>query len=100
MKKTQLFTGAASLVLLALQGSAYAQTSATATTDLNIRSGPGPQFEVIGLIDGGEATDVTGCLEGSKWCRVAHDGADGWVYSDSLTADLSGSAVVLTDRYA
>jgi uncharacterized protein YraI len=100
MKKTQLLTSVAALVLLALPGSAYAQTSATATTDLNIRSGPGPQFEVIGVIDGGEATDVTGCLEGSKWCRVTHDGADGWVYSDYLAADLSGSAVVLTERYA
>jgi uncharacterized protein YraI len=100
MKNTQLLTSVAALVLLALPGSAYAQTSATATTDLNIRSGPGPQFEVIGVIDGGEATDVTGCLEGSKWCRVTHDGADGWVYSDYLAADLSGSAVVLTERYA
>jgi hypothetical protein len=28
-----------------------------------------------------------------------HSGAEGWVYSDYLTADLSGSAVVLTERY-
>lgn len=43
---------------------------------------------------------VNGCLEGSKWCTVTHNGAEGWVYSDYLTADVSGSAVVLTEGYA
>ena len=32
-------------------GSAAAATSATAVTDLNLRAGPGPQYEIIGVID-------------------------------------------------
>lgn len=77
-----------------------AQTvSATATADLNIRSGPGPQYASIGFIASGDNALVEGCLDGSKWCRVSYDGISGWSYSDYLTADLSGEVVVLTERY-
>ena len=83
-----------------LVGAAAAQTtSATATADLTIRSGPGPQYASVGFIASGDVTAVDGCLQGSKWCRVTYDGVSGWSYSDYLTADLSGQAVVLTDRY-
>lgn len=86
---------------IAATGSAFGQSaSATATTDLNIRSGPGPQFESVGFIAAGENAEVEGCLEASKWCRVSYDGVTGWSYSDYLTADLSGQTVVLTERYA
>ena len=94
------FISAAFLGALASSGVAMAQTAATATTDLNIRSGPGPQFSIIGVLNADESVDVNGCLEGSKWCRVTHGGGEGWAYSDYLTADVSGSAVVLTERYA
>jgi uncharacterized protein YraI len=91
----------ACLATTALAGMAYAQAaSATATTELNIRSGPGPQYASIGFIAAGDSTMVEGCLEGSKWCRVSYNGTEGWSYSDYLTADLSGEVVVLTDRYA
>lgn len=91
----------AMLATSALTGIAFAQaSSATATTELNIRSGPGPQYASIGFIASGDSTSVEGCLEGSKWCRVSYNGVDGWAYSDYLTADLSGEVVVLTDRYA
>ncbi len=97
---TRLLVTAAAGTLLILSGVATAQTAATATTDLNIRSGPGPQYEVVGVINGNEQTNVSGCLQGSKWCTVTHNGTEGWVYSDYLIADISGSAVVLTERYA
>lgn len=35
---------------------------------------------------------------GSKWCVVAFNGAEGWVYSDYLTGDFGGTQVVLTER--
>ena len=40
----------AALISVALIGAVQAQTTGTATTDLNIRSGPGPEQPVIGLI--------------------------------------------------
>ncbi len=98
MTRAYLVTTAAFISMLSSPG--LAQTAATATADLNIRSGPGPQYEVIGVISANEDTNVSGCLQGSKWCTVTHNGTEGWVYSDYLTADVAGSAVVLTERYA
>jgi uncharacterized protein YraI len=83
----------------ALAAPALAQ-SATATADLNIRSGPGPQYNSIGFIALDDTVTIEGCLEGSKWCRVSYNGLEGWAYSDYLTAELSGEVVVLTERYS
>lgn len=99
MTKTKLLA-AALLASAAMPGLAFAQTSATATADLNIRSGPGPQYEVVGVVNANNSVSVTGCIQGSKWCTIARDGGEGWVYSDYLTADAAGSQVVLTERYA
>lgn len=98
MLKITTFTA---LATLALGSAAFAQTlSATATADLNIRSGPGPQYDSVGFIEQGKSTAVDGCLKGSKWCRVSYQGTTGWSYSDYLTADVSGRSVILTEGYA
>lgn len=100
MKKPFAISALAALALAGVAGPALAQsTTATATTELNIRSGPGPHFPSVGFIGAGQSTMVEGCLQGSKWCQVNHDGVAGWSYSDYLTADLSGQVVVLTERY-
>lgn len=85
---------------LMLGGTAYAQTVAVATTDLNIRSGPGPQYGVIGVIETDGQATLDGCLEGSSWCQVSYDGVTGWAYSDYLIADYSGREMVVTERPA
>ncbi|MEX0408107.1 DUF1236 domain-containing protein [Aquibium sp. LZ166] len=82
--------------LLAFAGPALAQFDATATTDLNIRSGPGPQYEVVGAIGASEAATVNGCLQGSKWCQVTHNGIIGWAYSEYLAGDFGGERVVIS----
>ncbi|TWG97886.1 uncharacterized protein YraI [Mesorhizobium sp. J18] len=91
---------AAAAALMALTGAASAQTAVTATADLNIRSGPGPQYPVVGVIGAsGEAT-LDGCIEGSKWCRVNAGGVEGWAYSDYLTATFDSRQVIVTERPA
>ncbi|UJW86489.1 DUF1236 domain-containing protein [Devosia sp. SL43] len=100
MNKLLTFVTVAVMSTSAMVGVTLAQSaSATATADLNIRSGPGPQYGSVAFIATGDSADVEGCLEGSKWCRVTYNGVSGWAYSDYLTADLSGEVVVLTDRY-
>lgn len=79
-------------------GAAFAQTAATATTDLNVRAGPGPQYPVTGVIDAGAQATIDGCIEGSKWCQVTTGSGQGWAYSDYLTADVSGTTVVVTEN--
>ncbi|WEX09715.1 DUF1236 domain-containing protein [Chelativorans sp. AA-79] len=99
MKTFVLKSATAAVALFALSGVAAAQTMATATTDLNIRSGPGPEYEVVGVIDASDEATIDGCIEGSKWCQVTYNGVQGWAYSDYLTASLSGGeTVVLTER--
>jgi uncharacterized protein YraI len=97
MKTNILSLGALALAgSVAFAGPALAQFAATATTDLNVRSGPGPQYEVVGTIGASEAATVNGCLEGSKWCQVDHDGVIGWAYSEYLTGDFGGQQVVVS----
>lgn len=98
--KPYLLISAAAGALLAMSASALAQTSVTATTDLNVRAGPGPQHPVIGVLAAGQATTLNGCIEGSKWCSVAEAGGQGWVYSDYLTGNFGGQQVVVSERPA
>ncbi|HWT30727.1 MAG TPA: DUF1236 domain-containing protein [Propylenella sp.] len=100
MNKTRYLAGAAVVGFLVMSATAYAQTAVTATTDLNIRSGPGPQHPVVGVVNANEGVTLTGCMEGSKWCSIDHAGGQGWVYSDYLTADVSGAPVVISQRPA
>jgi uncharacterized protein YraI len=83
-----------------LTGSAMADVAAVATTDLNVRAGPGTEFQVIGVIGGGQPVAIQGCVENAKWCSIGLEGGDGWVYSDYLAADVSGQQVIVTERPA
>ncbi|MCF8475844.1 MAG: DUF1236 domain-containing protein [Pseudolabrys sp.] len=72
---------------------ASAATVAAATTPLNIRTGPGPQYPVIGAIpDKGQAT-ISGCIAGSRWCQVNYSGKQGWAYSQYLVMNVSGQTM-------
>ncbi|MFC5586726.1 DUF1236 domain-containing protein [Nitratireductor kimnyeongensis] len=100
---TMLFKGAAAgVALLALTGLAGAEVLARAAADLNIRSGPGPQYPIVGVIGVNEEAEIEGCREGSKWCAVNHAGVNGWAYSDYLSAPFEGGGdyVVVTERPA
>jgi uncharacterized protein YraI len=90
----------AAIATAALSTMASAATTATATATLNIRSGPGPQYGVIGVInDNGQAV-VTGCIQGSLWCQVSYNGEQGWAYSKYLTMARDGQTVVLSEQPA
>lgn len=95
--QTKFLAAALGGVLLS-GGSALAQSSATATTDLNIRSGPGPSFEVIGMIPAsGEAT-LHGCGADGQWCEVEFQGITGWASGGYLTAEIESEPVVIVER--
>ncbi len=79
---------AASAIALVSGTAASAATTAFATTDLNLRAGPGPQHEIIGVIDGQAQTDVMGCLPETNWCKVSYDGTEGWAYGEYLAHQM------------
>ena len=93
--------GVASVIALTAAAPAFAQSAeAIAATDLNIRSGPGPQYEVLGVIPGGESAAVDGCLAEASWCKVVFDGKTGWSSSDYLAVGIDEQAVALSTRPA
>lgn len=100
MRKDILVPGAAATALLALSGVAMAQTAVVATTDLNIRSGPGTQHQVIGTIGAGQRATLEGCLQNSRWCIVTVGDVQGWASSGYLVADAGGTRVVVAQRRA
>ncbi|MGV3635861.1 MAG: DUF1236 domain-containing protein [Pseudorhodoplanes sp.] len=82
----------------AFAGAAQAQTTGTATTDLNLRSGPGPEQPVIGLIKARHKAQIIGCVEGSLWCQVEYRGKQGWAYSQYMSLQgRSGTVVVVRE---
>ena len=90
----------AAIVATAAPTAVLAQTFAEATTDLNMRSGPGPQYEVIGAIQRNDEARILGCMQGSLWCQVNYEGLQGWVYSRYLTRQVSGQPVVIAEEPA
>lgn len=86
--------------LLASVAVASAETPVRATTDLNVRAGPGPQYPVIGVIAAGEAAVLSGCVRDTIWCAIDEAGKPGFVHSGYLTADMGGNSIVLAQRPA
>jgi uncharacterized protein YraI len=87
----------AAILSFALIGAAQAQTTGTATTDLNIRSGPGPEQPVIGLIKAHQQARILGCIEGSLWCQVDYRGQIGWSYSQYMSLKAGGGTIVVRE---
>ena len=63
---SKLLVSAAAGALLALTGAAFAQSAVVATTDLNVRAGPGPQHQVIGVLGAGQSANLDGCLQSNN----------------------------------
>src|SRR5436305_15303170 len=76
-RNTLLASGA-----LLLSAGAAVAAPATVQTDLNVRSGPGTQFAVVGTVQGGETVDVAGCT--GRWCQISFSGGTGYANQSYL----------------
>jgi uncharacterized protein YraI len=74
----------------------------TATVDLNIRSGPGPEHPVIGAIRAKDQATIIGCIEGSQWCQIRYRGETGWAYSQYMSMQVAQTRerVIVSERPA
>lgn len=77
-------------------GAASAMTEASAWTDLNMRSGPGPMYTIIGLIPASGVVQVKGCLADASWCEVSQGDVTGWAAGNYLTAIIDSAPVALS----
>jgi len=83
-KKTTLM-GATALFALGA-GAAFA-ADATAITDLNLRMGPGPAYQIAAVIPAQGTVDVRGCVADGAWCEVTFEEQTGWAYGAYLLQD-------------
>jgi uncharacterized protein YraI len=81
--------------LLALSATAAAAVPAVVRSDLNMRSGPGTEYAVVGSLPGGATVDVGSCT--GRWCTVAYGGEQGYAARSYL--DLGAAAVPVEPAY-
>jgi uncharacterized protein YraI len=94
MKRLIAITAASTL----LPAAALADVSGTPTADLNLRQGPGTQYDIIATMPEGAPIVIEGCLETYDWCRVSYDGATGYASASYLAADTGDRRVVVTQQ--
>lgn len=78
-----------SMAGLLMASAAFAETIATAYTDLNLRSGPGPMYNIVSVIPMNDAVVVEGCTEGANWCKVTHGETQGWAAGNYLVTPVA-----------
>ncbi|QIB35514.1 SH3 domain-containing protein [Ancylobacter pratisalsi] len=66
---------------------------AIVTTDLNVRSGPGTRYKIVGALRAGQRVDVGQCTSG--WCRVGR----GYASSRYLSTGSSGAQIIVRPDY-
>lgn len=92
MKPGVILANAAALSLaVALSMQSAAAAPALATTNVNLRNGPGTTYTVITTIPGGSNVDVSGCNAG--WCQVSFQGQNGFVIATSLDHGGGGAPI-------
>jgi|GEM_PF-4737406 len=72
----KILAGLAGLMVIGSAGAALA-APAVATTNVNVRTGPGGGYAVVDALRRGDRVEVEGCERG--WCYVTKRGPDGWV---------------------
>ncbi len=74
---------AAALLALLQSAPALAGTPAWTNRPLEVRQGPGYEYDAVGDIEGEIRISVERCRH--RWCRIETSGVDGWVNQDYLS---------------
>ena len=59
-----------------------APTVQVAGTVVNLRSGPGLEYAILGQVSAGDQLSALGISAGGQWLQVARDGEGHWIYAD------------------
>lgn len=74
-------------------------TGAQTTAELNLRAGPGADYEGLGTVPVGGRLEVAGPAE-AGYLPVTSDGRFGWVVADYVTSDTVAAAATLPESAA
>ena len=94
-RRSRLAVLAAGVAVLAMAGPALA-IPGYSTAHLNLRTGPGTQYPVIGVMEYNTPANLTGCLADWSWCSVSVAGINGWASAEYLVIDQAGQVAQIT----
>lgn len=89
MRHSLKLAAGTALATLLVAGPAFA-VSGYSTAHLNLRTGPGTQYPVVGVMEYNVRSNITGCLADYSWCAVEVAGLSGWAAAEYLVVDESG----------
>src|SRR5690606_11047906 len=70
----------------------------TANVGVNLRSGPGVQWRLLGTLDAGQPLNVDGTDFSKTWIRgITPGGVVGWALAENLSGSIGGLPVVRQD---
>lgn len=75
---TQVLGGTLALLTAFTAMPAFAEP-AFATRNVNVRSGPGIEFDSVGQLVKDEPVEKGNCNADKSWCYIRHEGENGWV---------------------
>lgn len=63
--------------------------------NMNVRAGPGTEYEIIGGAQAGEEFKITGRNNPATWWRISYNGLRGWVFGELVTPYNAGKVVAV-----
>ncbi len=81
--------------MLALAGPALA-VPGYSTAHLNLRTGPGTQYPVVGVMEYNTPADITGCINDYSWCSITVAGLNGWASAEYLVINQGDQVQQIT----
>lgn len=70
------------------------------TAHLNLRTGPGTQYPIAGMMEYNVRSEITGCLADYSWCSVTVAGLSGWASAEYLVVDKQGAILQIDEQGA
>lgn len=71
-----------------------AEASVTVNSAMNVRGGPGTNYNVIGSANAGQRFTVTGKNPAGDWWQINFNGQAGWVFAQLVTGENTGGVQV------
>ncbi|KAF0106636.1 MAG: peptidase S9 family protein [Anaerolineaceae bacterium] len=90
-------TGGQPVPTLTPQGGSVSGPAGTVTQRLNVRSGPGTNYEALGILEVGATVSLTGKNETGAWMQIVYSGGPGgrgWVTAQYVQTDAAGLPVL------
>ncbi len=75
----RLFLAASALTAALVLPSVAAAVPGFTTGNVNVRTGPGTQYQAIATAPAGSGVDILGCMPGRAWCDIVLGNLRGWV---------------------